>query len=76
MTTTQATPRNREERRHPEKLLDRAGVAERLCVSERLVRKLTETRQIESVKVGDLVRYEADAVDRYVERNRRPAVGV
>ncbi len=39
-----------------------------------MVRKLIQNRQIETVKVGRLVRIELSALDRYIEANRRPAV--
>jgi len=39
-----------------------------------MVRKLVETRQLASVKVGSLVRIEPEAIEDYVERRRRPAV--
>jgi excisionase family DNA binding protein len=55
-------------------LLDYETAAPLLRCSPRMVRKLVETRQIESVKVGALVRIEPDAITRYIERNRRPAV--
>jgi excisionase family DNA binding protein len=55
-------------------LHDWDGAANRLGCTTRMVRKLVETRQIESVKVGRLVRIEDDAIDRFIERNRRPAV--
>jgi excisionase family DNA binding protein len=38
-----------------------------------MVRKLVESRQLESVKVGSLVRIERDSIARYIEANRRPA---
>jgi excisionase family DNA binding protein len=44
-----------------------------LRCTPRMVRKLTETRQLESVKVGSLVRYERAAVERYIASRRRPA---
>lgn len=59
---------------HSEPLLDWAGAAEQLRCSPRLVRKLVETRQLDSVKVGGLVRIEPDALRRYIEARRRPAL--
>jgi len=55
-------------------LLNYEQAGEVLHCTPRLVRKLVETRQIESVKVGRLVRIEPAAIDRYVESNRRQAV--
>jgi hypothetical protein len=40
-----------------------------------MVRKLVETRQLESIKVGTLVRIEPGAIRRYIEANRRAALG-
>jgi excisionase family DNA binding protein len=76
VTETQVVPKNREERRHPERagLLDYDGAAERICTTPRHVRKLVEERQIDSVKVGALVRLEPAAIDEYIARRRRPAV--
>lgn len=55
-------------------LLDYDQAAENLGCTPRLVRKLVETRQLDSVKVGRLVRIEPDAIGRYVEAHRRKAV--
>jgi excisionase family DNA binding protein len=57
----------------PPALLDYDTAAAILGCSPRMVRKLVETRQLDSVKVGRLVRVEPDALDRYIERHRRPA---
>lgn len=54
-------------------LLTQQEVADRLGVSERLVRKLTDTRQIASTRVGRLVRIPASALAQYVERQTRQA---
>jgi excisionase family DNA binding protein len=54
-------------------LLDYEDAAALLRCSPRLVRKLAETRRIDTVKVGALVRIERAAVERYIEANRRPA---
>jgi excisionase family DNA binding protein len=45
-------------------LLDYEGAAPCLGCSPRMVRKLVETRQLDSVKVGKLVRIEPDAIER------------
>lgn len=58
----------------PVQLLSDDGVAQLLGCSVRMVRKLVETRQIEVVKVGRLVRFEPAAVERYIEERRRPAI--
>jgi excisionase family DNA binding protein len=57
-------------------LLDYDEAAEPLHCSPRLVRKLVETRQLDSVKVGRLVRIEPAAIQRYIERHRREAISV
>jgi excisionase family DNA binding protein len=54
-------------------LLDCEEAAAILHCTPRFIRKLVDTRQIDSIKVGRLVRIERAAVDQYVERNRRPA---
>ena len=54
-------------------LLDYEGAAPCLGCSPRMVRKLVETRQLDSVKVGSLTRIEPDAIERYIEANRRVA---
>jgi excisionase family DNA binding protein len=55
-------------------LLDYEQTAEEMGCTPRLVRKLAESRQIDSVKVGRLVRIEPDAITRYIEAHRRKAV--
>lgn len=55
-------------------LLDYEQAAEILGCTPRLVRKLVETRQLDSVKVARLVRVEPDAIARYIETHRRKAV--
>jgi excisionase family DNA binding protein len=54
-------------------LLDYEVTAELLRCTPRQVRKLVETRQIASVKVGRLVRIEPSAIEDYIERRRRDA---
>lgn len=56
-------------------LLDYEQSAVTLGCTPRLVRKLVETRQLDSVKVGRLVRIEPAAVARYIDRHRRKAAG-
>lgn len=53
------------------RLLDYQEAAEQLRCTPRLVRKLVETRQIASVKVGRLVRLEPRAIQFFIEHNRR-----
>jgi excisionase family DNA binding protein len=55
-------------------LLDYEDAAQVLRTTPRHIRKLVETREITSVKVGGLVRLEPDAIDDYIARRRRPAV--
>ena len=55
-------------------LHDYESAAPILNCSPRMVRKLVETRQLESVKVGALVRIEDSAIEAFIERNRRQAV--
>jgi excisionase family DNA binding protein len=55
-------------------LHDYDSAAPILKCSPRTVRKLVETRQIDSVKVGKLVRIEPAALQRYIESHRRVAV--
>jgi excisionase family DNA binding protein len=55
-------------------LLNFEETAEELDCSPRMVRKLVETRQLDSVKVGRNVRIEREAISRFIERNRREAV--
>jgi excisionase family DNA binding protein len=60
--------------RGPEILFDYDQAAEILGCTPRLVRKLVETRQLASVKVGALVRIDPDDLAEYVDRQRRDAV--
>ncbi len=55
-------------------LMDYDGAAEMLGCSSRMVRKLVETRQLDHVKVGRLVRIEPAALARYIDQHRRVAV--
>jgi excisionase family DNA binding protein len=56
-----------------EPLLDYDGVAEQLRCTPRFARKLVETRQLDSIKVGRLVRVERAAIARYIDAHRRMA---
>jgi excisionase family DNA binding protein len=56
-----------------EPLHDYVSAASALHCSPRLVRALVERRELESVRVGRLVRIEEEALRRYIDRRRRPA---
>lgn len=45
-------------------------LADELAVSVRYVRRIIAERRIPYVKVGHLIRFERDEVDRWVEANR------
>ena len=51
-------------------LLDIKGIADRLGVSVRYIRRLVAERRIAYIKVGHLVRFEPEEVDRWIEENR------
>lgn len=55
-------------------LLDCETAAPYLSCTPRMVRKLVETRQLDSVRVGRLVRIEPEAIERFKDANRREAV--
>jgi excisionase family DNA binding protein len=55
------------------RLLDYSEAAEQLGCTPRLVRKLVESRQVASVKVGRLVRLEPSAIQSYIDCHRREA---
>lgn len=55
------------------RLLDVPAAAERLGVTQRWIRRAVAERRISFVKVGRNVRFEPDAISRYIERQRRPA---
>lgn len=56
------------------RLIDYEAAARLLACTPRFVRKLVETRQLASVKVGRLVRIEPRAIEDYIERRRRGAM--
>jgi excisionase family DNA binding protein len=56
---------------HPRPLLDLPAVAEWLGVGERHVRRLVQERRVPFVKWGHLLRFEPDAIESWIERNRR-----
>jgi excisionase family DNA binding protein len=53
-----------------EELLTGEQVAALLKATPRFVRRLVQTRRIEYVKVGRLVRFRPEAVADYIDRNR------
>lgn len=55
-------------------LLDIPAAAARLGVTQRWVRRAVAERRISFVKVGRNVRFEPEAISRYIERQRRPAL--
>ena len=56
-------------------LLDIAQLGARLGVSDRYVRRLIAERRIAYVKVGHLVRFEPEVVERWINNNRVSALG-
>jgi excisionase family DNA binding protein len=65
MSATPSTPR----------LVDVAGAALYLGVSERFARRLVSDRRLPIYKLGKLVRVSTDDLDEYLRASRRPAVG-
>ncbi len=63
-------PDNLSSRRLP-RLLDIAGVAEHLAVSERHVRRLVAERRIPYVKWGHLLRFDPDEIGEWLDASRR-----
>jgi excisionase family DNA binding protein len=61
----------------PTALLDIAGVAKRLAVTERFVRRLVFERRIPFLKIGHFVRFDPSEIERWIteahvpERTRR-----
>jgi excisionase family DNA binding protein len=51
-------------------LMDIGAAAERLSVSVRLVRRLVFERRIPYLKIGKYVRFDPDALDRWVQEQR------
>ena len=49
-------------------LLDVAGLANRLGVSERLVRRLVDQRRIPFHKIGKYIRFDPEEVSQWVDR--------
>jgi excisionase family DNA binding protein len=57
-----------------ERLLDTAGLEERLGVGERFVRRLVNERRIPYLKIGRHVRFDAAGVDAWIRDNRVEAM--
>jgi excisionase family DNA binding protein len=56
----------------PTALLDIAGVAERLAVTERFVRRLVFERRIPFLKIGHFVRFDPGELERWIATTRVP----
>jgi excisionase family DNA binding protein len=54
----------------PAPLIDIAGLAERLGVSQRFVRRLIAERRVPFFKVGKFIRFDSTDIDRWIENNR------
>ncbi len=54
-------------------LLDVPATAERLGVTQRWVRRAVAERRISFIKVGRNVRFEPEAITRYIEQQRKSA---
>lgn len=55
-------------------LLDSPTTAKRLGITERHLRELVVRRDIPFVKVGRLIRFKPDDLDRWIDENRTEAV--
>ena len=62
------------ERTTVDNLVDASQAAERLCTTERHVRRLYSERRLPFVKVGKVVRFRPEDLDAFVEANRIGAV--
>lgn len=58
----------------PNGLLDVAGLADRLGVGERLIRRLVDQRRIPFHKIGKYVRFDPEEVSQWVDRYKVDAV--
>jgi excisionase family DNA binding protein len=67
-------PRNREERRHPDRLLTVPEAGDATATSERFIRRLVAERRITFVKVGKFVRIPESAVQRFLTEGTVEAV--
>lgn len=52
------------------RLIDIAGLAERLGVSERFVRRLIAERRVPFFKVGKFIRFDSNDIDLWIENRR------
>jgi excisionase family DNA binding protein len=59
-----------------EVLMDVEGVARMLAVGVRYVYGLVATKQIEFIKLGHYLRFEYEAVLRYIAEHRQPVADV
>jgi excisionase family DNA binding protein len=57
-------------------LVDITGVANYLGSSVRHMRRLVSERRVPHIKVGGLVRFDLDVIDRWLADNQRGPVGV
>ena len=58
------------------RLLDIEGLAKHLGVTHRHIRRLIAERRIPYVKVGRLIRFDADEITAWLNENRRPTRNV
>lgn len=59
------------ERARPSRYTDVSGIAEHLAITERHVRRLVLERRIPHRKLGKLLRFDVDEVDRWMDTLRR-----
>jgi excisionase family DNA binding protein len=52
------------------RLIDVADLAERLCVSERFVRRLIAERRVPFFKVGKFIRFDSNDIDQWIQNHR------
>jgi len=52
------------------RLIDVAGLAARLGVSERFVRRLIAERRVPFFKVGKFIRFDSNDIERWIETHR------
>ena len=55
-------------------LMDISGVAERLGVSQRHIRRLVFERRIPFIKWGHLLRFDPDEIDSWLDDARQPPI--
>ncbi|MCA1841799.1 MAG: helix-turn-helix domain-containing protein [Actinobacteria bacterium] len=65
------TEPNRPNGRPLPRLLDIAGIAEHLAVSERHIRRLVTERRIPYLKWGHLLRFDPDEIADWLDQGRR-----